>query len=206
MIWVDLAILGIVGLSALIGLFRGFTREAIGLVTWVLAFLIAYHLAEPVAGLLSQWISVRSVRLAAAFGGLFIVALIIGAIINYSVSKLVTKTGFAGTDRALGAVFGVLRGVAVLIILVLLAGLTAVPRDQWWQESIFIAHLQEGALMVRDWLPEGLAEEIQFNDVIPPAETSEPASPSSVPPPGERPARQPGDTPGQNPGQTQVKT
>lgn len=195
MIWVDLAILGVVALSAVIGLFRGFTREAIGLATWVLAFLIAYTLAEPVAGLLEQWISVRSVRLATAFGGLFIVALIIGAVVNYSVSKLVTKTGFAGTDRALGLVFGVLRGVAVLIVLVLLAGLTAVPRDQWWQDSIFIQRLQEGALIVRDWLPDDLAEEIDFHEASAPPEQIEfdPAVPED-----ERPAQQSRDTPSLN--------
>lgn len=162
MIWVDYAILGIVALSAVIGLFRGFTREAIGLATWVLAFMVAYKLAEPISGLLAELISARSVRLAVAFGGLFIIVLIIGAIANYSVSKLVTQTGFAGTDRALGSVFGVLRGVAVLVLLVLLAGITAVPRDQWWQDSIFIPHLEEGAIWARNWLPEDLAEEIDF--------------------------------------------
>ncbi len=169
MIWVDYAILGIVALSAVIGLFRGFTREAIGLATWILAFLVAYKLAEPVAGLLADLISARSVRLAAAFGGVFIIVLIIGAVVNYSISKLVTQTGFAGTDRALGSIFGVLRGAGVLVVLVLLAGFTAVPKDQWWQESIFIPHLEEGAVWVRDWLPTDLAEEIEFDRPLTPA-------------------------------------
>jgi len=173
MIWVDYAILGIVALSAVIGLFRGFTREAIGLATWILAFFVAYKLAEPVAVLLEEFISARSVRLAAAFGALFIVVLIIGAIVNYTVSKLVNKTGFAGTDRALGSIFGVLRGIGVLIILVLLAGVTAVPKDAWWEESIFIGRLEEGAIWVRDWLPTDLAEEIEFGPVIRPEPETE---------------------------------
>lgn len=181
MIWVDYVILGIVALSALIGLFRGLTREAIGLATWVLAAFLAYTLAQPVSELLTQWISVRSVRLAAAFGGLFVVALIIGAIVNFTISKLVTQTGFAGTDRALGAVFGVVRGAAVLVLLVMLAGLTAVPRDQWWNESIFIDHLEEGAVWARQWLPQDLAEEIEFaRDMPVPSET--PKAPDRVEP------------------------
>lgn len=176
MIWIDYAILGVITLSALVGFFRGFVREAIGLATWVLAFFIAYKLAEPMAGLLENWISVRSVRLAAAFGGLFIITLVIGAIVNYSIAKLVTGTGFAGTDRALGGVFGVLRGAAILVLLVLFAGLTAVPRDDWWQQSIFIAHLQEGALSVRAWLPSGLAEEINFDQQLDLAPQTPPAT------------------------------
>lgn len=176
MIWIDYAILGVIALSALIGFFRGFAREAIGLASWALAFFVAYKLAEPVADLLESWISVRSVRLAAAFGGLFIITLIIGAVFNYSISKLVTGTGFAGTDRALGGVFGVLRGVAILVLLVLLAGLTAVPRDNWWQQSIFIGHLEEGALWARGWLPDDLAEEINFDRQLNPSPQKAPAA------------------------------
>lgn len=187
MIWVDYAILGVVGLSALIGLFRGFTREAIGLATWVLAFFLAYKLSEPVAGLLSEWISVRSVRLATAFGVIFILVLIVGAIANYTVSKLVTKTGFAGTDRALGAVFGVVRGAGVLVLLVLFAGFTAVPKDDWWKESIFIERLQEGAVWVRDFLPEDLAEEISYQtDIAKPASEAPPEQPLQPAPNPER--------------------
>lgn len=162
MIWVDYAILVVVGLSAIIGLFRGFFREAVGLATWVLAFWLAFRLAEFGGGLLTEWISVGSVRLAIAFGVVFILILILGAVANYLIGKLVEETGFAGTDRALGGVFGVLRGVAVMVLLVLLAGLTPVPRDAWWGESRFIGHLQAGALWVRGWLPAELAAEIEF--------------------------------------------
>lgn len=162
MIWIDYAILAAVALSAIIGLFRGFFREALGLATWVVAFWLAFRLAEFGGGLLTEWVSVRSVRLAIAFGTVFIVVLVIGAVINYLIGKLVERTGFTGTDRALGGVFGVLRGVAALVLLVLVAGLTPVPRDAWWQESLFIGHLQAGALWVRGWLPADLAASIEF--------------------------------------------
>lgn len=172
MIWIDYAILAIIAVSAVIAFFRGFFREAIGLATWILAFWAAFQLAEPAATLLADWISVRSVRLAVAFGTVFIGVLIVGAIGNYFVGKLVSQTGFAGTDRALGAVFGVLRGVAVLILLVLLAGLTPVPNDDWWDESIFVAHLERGAVWARDWLPPDLAREIQFGAAAPSPESA----------------------------------
>lgn len=165
MIWIDYAILAIVALSAIIGLFRGFLREALGLATWLLAFWLAFRLTEFGGGLLAEWISVPSVRLAIAFGVVFILVLIAGAVFNHLIGRLVSGTGFAGTDRALGGVFGILRGIAVLVLLVLLAGLTPVPRDAWWQQSLFIGHLQAGALWVRGWLPADLAASIEYPQV-----------------------------------------
>lgn len=165
MIWVDLAILAVIALSAVIGFFRGFLREAIGLATWILAFYLAFVFAEPGALWLERWISVASARLAVAFGVIFIVVLVLGAIVNYIIGRLVNQTGFAGTDRAIGGLFGVLRGVAVLVVLVLLAGVTPVPRDNWWQQSIFVGHLQSGAVWVRGFLPPDLAGAITYPDV-----------------------------------------
>ncbi|MAA74114.1 MAG: colicin V production CvpA [Salinisphaeraceae bacterium] len=182
MIWVDYAILVIVALSAIIGFFRGFVREAIGLATWLLAFYVAYRLTEPVGALLESFISVRSVRLAAAFGGVFLLVLIGGAVFNYFMGRLVSGTGFAGTDRALGGLFGVLRGVAVLVLVVLLAGLTALPNDRWWRESVFMPHLQDGAVWLRDYLPVEVAEEIRFgNEATPlaPDGQDDPAAPTA---------------------------
>jgi membrane protein required for colicin V production len=163
MLWVDYAILAIIAVSATIGLFRGFFREALGLATWVLAFWLAFRLAEFGGGLLAEWVSVRSVRLAIAFGTVFVLVLMVGAVANFLIGKLIVQTGFAGTDRILGGVFGVLRGIAILVLLVLLAGLTPVPGDAWWRQSLFIGHLQTGALWVRGWLPADVADAIEYS-------------------------------------------
>jgi len=165
MIWVDVVILGVIALSAVIGFFRGFVREAIGLVAWVLAFYLAFIGAQPGAVFLQDWIAIDSARLAVAFGIIFIAVLFVGALINYAFGRLLSQTGFAGTDRVLGGVFGVLRGAAVLVLLVMLAGVTPVPRDDWWQSSVFIAHLEDGAVWARDFLPDDLAQAITYPDV-----------------------------------------
>lgn len=165
MIWIDIAIIAVVGLSAVIGFFRGFLREALGLATWIVAFWLAFIMATPVADHLKPWIDVDSARLAAAFALVFIVVLICGAIFNYLLGRLISGTGFAGTDRALGIVFGVVRGVAVLILLVLLAGVTPVPRDNWWQHSVFVGQLEQGAIWVRGYLPPNIAQAISYPDV-----------------------------------------
>lgn len=163
MIWVDFVILAVIVISAVIAFFRGFLREAIGLAIWVVAFWIAFQFAQPAATLLTEWIGARWIRVAAAFAAIFIGVLIIGAVFNYLIGKLVSQTGFAGTDRALGTLFGVLRGVVVLVVLVLLAGLTPIPSDDWWNRSVFVPHLERGAIWVRGWLPPDLAREIRFD-------------------------------------------
>ncbi|MEQ8798746.1 MAG: CvpA family protein [Salinisphaeraceae bacterium] len=167
MIWIDYAILAVIAVSAMVGFFRGFFREAIGLATWIVAFWLAFRFATPAAGMLEGWISVGSARLAVAFGVLFIAVLIIGAVFNHLMAGLVDRTGFAGTDRGLGGLFGVLRGAALLVLLVLIAGLTPVPRDDWWDQSLFVGHLERGAVWLRDWLPEELASEIRFDPTVP---------------------------------------
>lgn len=162
MIWADYAILIIIAVSALIGLFRGLLRESIGLVSWLIAAWLAFRFSAPASQLLERWISAQSIRVGAAFAIIFIAVLIIGAIVNLLVGKLVKETGFAGTDRALGGLFGIFRGIVILILLVMLAGMTSVPRDNWWQQSVFVGHLQSGAVKVRDWLPDDLARHIHY--------------------------------------------
>ncbi|MES1951187.1 colicin V production protein [Salinisphaera sp. S4-8] len=177
MIWVDIAILAVVALSAIIGFFRGFLREAIGLATWLLAFYLAFTFVRHGAAVLSPWIDTQPVRLAVSFAVIFIVVLLLGAIINFVLHRLVNQTGFAGTDRVLGAGFGALRGIAVLVVLVMLAGaLTALPRDAWWQQSVFLPHLEKAALWARDFLPQDLGGAITYPGPAAPAEDS----PSSI--------------------------
>src|SRR5699024_451738 len=103
-----------------------------------------------------------SIRIAVAFAAIFIGVLIVGAIVNYCLGRLVSKTGFAGTDRTLGGAFGVVRGAAILVLLALLAGMTPLPKDAWWQDSVFINHLQDGAVRVRAWLPERFSNAIVY--------------------------------------------
>lgn len=160
--WADFVILAVIALSAIIGFFRGFLREVVGLATWALAFYLAFISARAASVLFTQWISSSSIRIGLAFAIIFIVVLIIGAIINYILGRLVTKTGFAGTDRTVGGAFGILRGVAILVLLALLAGMTPLPQDAWWRDSVLIGHLENGAIHVRDMLPERFAKAIVY--------------------------------------------
>lgn len=162
MIWIDIAIVAVIAISAIIGLFRGFLKEAIGLATWILAFYLAFIMADPAADYLRQWIHVDTARLAIAFAIIFFIVLVAGGLVNFFMSRLVSQTGLAGTDSVIGIIFGTLRGIAVLIVLVMLGGLTPLPGDSWWQQSLFMPTLESGALWARDYLPEDIAKAIHY--------------------------------------------
>lgn len=162
MLWVDYLILVIIVVSAVIGLFRGFFREVISLAAWILAFVVAITLSDPASHLLEGSVNTPSLRKAVAGTGLFVLVLLLGGIVNFLVGKLISGSGLAGTDRAVGSVFGVIRGAVLVIILMLLAALTPMPQDSWWQESRLIPHLQPYAVWTRDLLPAGIAEHFEF--------------------------------------------
>ena len=162
MIWIDYAILGIVGISGVISLMRGFIREALSLAGWIAAFWIALAFAGAVADWLEEYVSVPSVRVAIAFAAIFFGVLALCGIVLRLAGVLVERTGMSGTDRTLGIVFGVLRGVVITGLLVLLAGLTSLPRDPWWEQSVLLPHLVELATEIRAFLPPDVQAEIRF--------------------------------------------
>ena len=132
--WADYLIILLIALSVLIGLWRGLLREVISLVTWIAAFAIAFLFAEDGAAHLTPYLDTPSLRVAAAFGGLFLATLLLGGLVGIVASQLVDYTGLTGTDRVLGMAFGLGRGVVVIAMLVLAAGQTPQPKDTRWQQ------------------------------------------------------------------------
>ncbi|GMR08321.1 MAG: hypothetical protein BMS9Abin26_1326 [Gammaproteobacteria bacterium] len=161
--WADLAILIIILLSSLISILRGFVREALSLAGLIIAFWVAFTFSKDLSVYLAEQIKTPSIQIAAAFAILFIVTLILAAIVNYLAGQLVKKSGLSGSDRMLGIIFGVVRGVAVVAILVLLAGLTPLPQDAWWNESLFVQHFQELAIWLRGFLPADIASNFVYD-------------------------------------------
>ena len=160
MSWLDLIIIGIIAISALISLVRGFVKESISLTSWILAGFIALQYFEPMAELLAPYIESPTIRIASGFAILFVCTLIIGAIVNYMASQMVSKTGLSGTDRSLGVVFGGARGVLIVTMVVLLAGLTPMPSESWWQESSMIEYFVHLAGWIKESLPQNVASRL----------------------------------------------
>ena len=162
MIWPDIAILIIIAISALISVFRGFVREVLSLLAWVIAIWVAYKFSANVAPLLEAYIELPSARQIIAFVVLLVAALMAVGIINFLIAKIVESTGLTGTDRALGMIFGILRGIVLVTVLIMLAGATPLPQDPWWRESIFIGHFQALAEYALQYFPPVFAKHFSF--------------------------------------------
>lgn len=164
--WVDFAILGTIACSVLLGMWRGLMREALALAAWIAAFAVSLLFFDRASVVLAGYIDPPSLRLAIAFAGLFLLTLLVGALITHLIAGLVDKTGLSGTDRMLGLVFGVLRGVAIVGLLVLLAGLTPLPQDPWWNESLLLPRFVDLATFLRDLVPESYAKYFAFGPAV----------------------------------------
>lgn len=162
MSWLDLIIIGVIALSALISLIRGFVKESISLITWIVAGVLAFRYFSPMAELLEPFVSAPQIRSVAGFVILFVISLIIGAIINFTMSQLVSKTGLSGTDKALGVVFGGARGVLIVTMIILLASLTPMPTTEWWQDSAMVSVFQQLAEWVKGIIPADAVENFSF--------------------------------------------
>jgi membrane protein required for colicin V production len=148
---IDWIIIALIALSALISLIRGFVKEAMSLVIWMVAFAVAVNFKESAAELLINMIDQPSIRQLAAFGGLFVGTLLLGSMVNFLLGKLVSSTGLSGTDRMLGLVFGVFRGLLiVLALVVILPSSLPVDKDPWWQASALIPVFQSFELWGRE--------------------------------------------------------
>jgi len=138
--WADWVILAILAISALFSLRRGFVKEALSLVTWISAFIVARLFSEALALVLETYIATPSIRMAVAFGSLFILMLIGGAIVANLFEMLINATGLSATDRILGMGFGIARGGLVVVVLVALEAQTPAVKDLWWEQSQLIPH------------------------------------------------------------------
>lgn len=138
MIFIDWTILVILIVSSLVSIRRGFTKEAMSLASWIAALVIARLFSDNLASLLVNWLANEAHRYTAAFVILFIVTLIVGSLVNHLLGEFVRMTGLTGTDRVLGVVFGLLRGIIMVVAILALGQLFAL--DQFWKDSVLVPY------------------------------------------------------------------
>ena len=157
----DLAILGIIGLSAVLSLFRGFVREAIALVGWIAGFWLAFNYMHVGAAWFVGWVDSPFLQLSLGFVVLLGAVLVAAGVAGRLAGKLVNVTGLGGTDRVLGMIFGAGRGAVIVAGLVLLAGFTNVMLEPWWRESVLIPRFEALSAEVVRILPDDIAHRIR---------------------------------------------
>ena len=165
--WFDWIVLIVIAASSLLGLWRGVVSEVLALVAWVAAFFAARLWGNDLAGTLLTGVpSLQdpALRQMAGFATVFVLTLLLFAVGRFVLSKLLHAIGLGLVDRFLGTLFGMARGVLLVLLGVLLGGLTGFPRQAWWQESMLAPPLETAVLAARPWLPPKLAERIQYRN------------------------------------------
>jgi membrane protein required for colicin V production len=158
----DYVVIGIVVASLLLGLWRGVVGEMIALAAWVLAFFAAVQFGDDIAQSLFTGIGDKGLRAMAGFAAVFIGVLVVMALVRMAASGLIKALGLGVSDRLLGVVFGVARGLLIAMVMVAVGGMTAAPRQDWWREATLSPPLETAVLAASPWLPPDLAKRIRF--------------------------------------------
>lgn len=139
--WADWAIVIVLSLSSIISLARGFIKEALSLVIWIVALVVANLFSSRLDIFLVDLIATPSLRSMAAFALIFIGVLLLGALLNFVIGLIVKATGLSGTDRLLGMLFGLVRGLLiVLVFLIYVPSFVPIKNDPWFAESSLIPY------------------------------------------------------------------
>ncbi len=156
--WVDLTMLGVLLLSLGLGLWRGFVLEALSLVGWVVAYFAAQWLAPQWAPHLPLGEPGSSLNYAAAFAVAFMAVLIGWGLASRVLRLLVNATPLRGADRVLGAAFGLLRGVLLLMVLATLVAQTPAAESEPWSRSQGVQWLAVAIQGLKPLLPPDIAQ------------------------------------------------
>ena len=158
----DYAVLAVIGLSVLLGLWRGVASEVLGLVAWVAAFFAARWWGGAVGEMLQPMLSEPVWRQLSGLVVVFVATLLLFGLVRLLFSRLLRAVGLGLADRLLGALFGVARGTLVVLALVLVGGMTAAPRQAWWAEAWLAPPLETAVLAAKPWMPQAVAHRIRY--------------------------------------------
>ena len=159
----DYVAIGIVALSLLFGLWRGVVGEVIALLAWGLAIFAAVKFGATIGHWIFTGVGDPALRTLAGCVVIFVGVLIVMALIRMLIGSMVKALGLSVSDRILGMVFGLVRGVLVCMVLVGLGGMTSAPMQSWWRQAMLAPPLETAVLAAKPWLPDDLAKRIRFS-------------------------------------------
>ncbi len=167
MTWLDVGAISVVAVSVLFAYARGVIRSLIGTAAWVIGFVVALAFAPLVGDHLPKVHDAPAVPYVIAFVLLFVAAIVVGALVAWPLRAIVRKAGMGFLDASLGATFGFVRGIAIMVAFALIAGVTGMAQRDWWQNGFLAPSLASAALALRPWLPSAWAERLDFSPPMP---------------------------------------
>lgn len=156
-------VLAIIGISIVVSIMRGAIKEMLAIFGWVAAFYVAKSYSPLLAPLLPQDIPTEALKTLAAFLILLIAVLFISSLLSIAISGIVSKIGLGWLNRFLGVLFGFIKGLLIVCVLVFLAGLTSLPKEKMWTDAMFSAPLEVLVKAALPWLPDSVTKHVKFD-------------------------------------------
>jgi len=158
----DYLVLFILISSVVISTMRGLVKEILSLVGWIAAFVVANAFGAKLAPMLPSVIPGETVKLIVAFIALFLGVRVLMGLLSLAIGALIEATGLSLADRGLGGLFGLGRGIVIVLAGVILCGMTSIPQQAFWKDALLSPIAETGASTVKPFLPAALAQHVQF--------------------------------------------
>lgn len=158
----DYLVLFVLIASIVISTLRGLVKEILSLLSWIVAFVLANAYGAQLAPLLPSMIPGEAVRLMVAFVALFLGVRLLMGLLMMAVDALVKASGLSLADRGLGGLFGLARGIIIVLAAVMVGGMTDLPKQDFWKNALFSPIAETGARTVKPFLPAALARHVNF--------------------------------------------
>lgn len=158
----DYLVLVVLISSIIISTFRGLIKEILSLLSWIVSFVVANAYGEALSELLPAMFAGTMTRLIVAFLVLFVGTRLLMGLISMAISSMVKAAGLSLADRGLGGLFGLARGLVLVLAAVLLSGMTAIPQQPFWRDALFSPLAETAARTVKPYLPGDFAQHVNF--------------------------------------------
>ncbi|MGZ9713794.1 CvpA family protein [Glaciimonas sp. GNP009] len=158
----DYLVLFVLICSVLISTLRGLVKEILSLASWAIALFVANAYGESLAALLPEVIPGTVTRLIVAFIALFIGVRFLMMLLSMALDGVIHASGLSIADRSLGGLFGLVKGLVIILAVVLVCGTTAIPKQLFWRDAIFSPYAEKTAMTALPFLPVAFAQHVKF--------------------------------------------
>jgi membrane protein required for colicin V production len=158
----DYLVIFVLVCSVVISTLRGLVKEILSLLSWIIALVVANAYGQDLAVLLPEVIPGSTTRLIVAFIALFLGVRLLMMMLTMAMDAVIKASGLSVADRGLGGLFGLARGLVIVLAVVLVCGMTAIPQQPFWKEALFSPLAETAARTVKPFLPGDMSRHVSF--------------------------------------------